>query len=292
MRWTPGGTSGDIEDRRDSSGGGFGFGGGGGFGGIHLGLGGTLLLLVLSLVFRTNLLSLFSGGAPEPSRTATADRSRDAAEGPAVQFVSFVLDDAQTTWDQILPQQTGRPYRHAKLVLFRDVIDSACGTAESATGPFYCPLDEKVYLDLSFFEELKDRFGAPGEFAQAYVVAHEIGHHVQKILGIEQKMSNLRRQDPRLRNPLSVRMELQADCYAGVWGHSTQQRNIIDQSDIADGLHAAAAIGDDRLQRMATGRVSPDSFTHGTSAQRMEWFKRGLDQGEVSACNTFGETGQ
>jgi predicted metalloprotease len=290
MRWTPGGTSGDIEDRRDSSGGGFGFGGGG-FGGIHLGIGGMLVLLVLSLVFRTNLFTLFSGGAPAPSATDRADRSRDAAEGPAVQFVSFVLDDAQNTWAQILPKQTGRPYRHAKLVLFRDGIDSACGMAESATGPFYCPVDEKVYLDLSFFEELKDRFGAPGEFAQAYVVAHEIGHHVQKILGIEQKISNLQ-QDPRLRNPLSVRLELQADCLAGVWGHSTQQRNIIDQSDVADGLHAAASIGDDRLQRMTTGRVSPDSFTHGTSAQRMEWFKRGLDQGEVSACNTFSQSGQ
>ena len=291
MRWTPGGTSGDIEDRRDSSGGGFGFGGGG-FGGMHLGIGGALLLLVLSLVFRTNLFTLFSGGGAPTQSVGTADRSRDAAEGPSVQFVSFVLDDAQNTWDQILPQQTGRQYRHAKLVLFRDGVDSACGMAGSATGPFYCPLDEKVYLDLSFFDELKQRFGAPGEFAQAYVVAHEIGHHVQKILGIEQKVSNLRQQDPRLQNPLSVRLELQADCLAGVWGHSTQQRNIIDQSDIADGLHAAAAIGDDRLQRMASGRVSPDSFTHGSSAQRMEWFRRGLDQGEVSACNTFNQSGQ
>ncbi len=288
MRWTPGGTSDDIEDRRDSSGGGgFGFGGGG-FGGVHLGIGGMLLLLVLSFVFRTNLFSVFSG-APPAASVGTADRARDAGERTAVQFVSFVLDDVQHTWEQLLPQQTGRQYRHAKLVLFRDSIDSACGMAQSATGPFYCPPDEKVYLDLSFFEELKDRFGAPGEFAQAYVVAHEIGHHVQKILGIEQRVTNLRQSDPRMANPLSVKLELQADCLAGVWGHSTEQRNIIDQSDVAAGLHAAASIGDDRLQRMSTGHVNPDSFTHGTSAQRVEWFKRGLDQGQVSACNTFGQ---
>src|SRR5581483_11327650 len=159
--------------------------------------------------------------------------------------------------------------------------------AESATGPFYCPNDEKVYLDLGFFDELASRFGAPGEFAQAYVIAHEVGHHVQKLLGIEAQVSRLQRSDPRERNPLSVDLETQADCFAGIWGHSTRQRNIIDQADIAKGLQAAAAVGDDRLQRMATGRVSPESFTHGSSEQRMHWFQQGLDSGQISACDTF-----
>jgi predicted metalloprotease len=175
------------------------------------------------------------------------------------------------------------------LVLFHDVVDSACGTAESAIGPFYCPGDQKVHLDLSFFGELKERFGAPGEFAEAYVVAHELGHHVQNLLGIEARVSRLRRQEPSQGNRLSVRTELQADCFAGVWGHSTEQRGIINRSDVEAGLHAAAAIGDDRLQKMATGRVMPEKFTHGSSAQRVEWFKRGLDTGDVRACNTFGE---
>ena len=280
MRWIPGQTSGDIEDRRSSSGGGF-----GGFGGIHLGIGGTLLLVVLSFVFHQNLFTLFTSQTPAQP-VGSADRARDDAEAPEVQFVSFVLDDVQHTWEQILPK-SGVPYRHARLVLFRDAVDSACGMAQSATGPFYCPQDEKVYLDLSFFDELKDRFGAPGEFAQAYVVAHEIGHHVQKLLGIEQRVSGLQQQDARMRNPLSVRLELQADCLAGVWGKSTEQRKIIDQSDINAGLGAAAAVGDDRLQKMATGHISPESFTHGSSAQRVDWFRRGLDAGAVSACDTF-----
>ena len=286
MRWTPGGVSDDIEDRRDdSSGGGFGFGGGG-FGGIHLGIGGTLLLIILSFVFKTNLFSLFSGPAVPSHTVRTADPSRDAREQKQVEFVSFVLDDVQHTWEKLLPQ-SGVRYRHAKLVLFRDSIRSACGVAESATGPFYCPGDEKVYIDLGFYDELRNRFGAPGEFAQAYVLAHEIGHHVQKLLGIESKVRRLQEREPSEQNPLSVRLELQADCFAGVWGNSTEQRNIIDQSDIAAGLRAAAAVGDDRLQRMATGHVSPESFTHGSSAQRTHWFRRGLDSGEVAACNTF-----
>jgi predicted metalloprotease len=282
MRWTPGGTSGDIEDRRDSSGGGY---YGGGFGGIHLGIGGMLFLFVLSLIFHQNLFTLLGGGGPTQTVNST-DRSQDAAEQPEVQFVSFVLDDVKHTWEQILPK-SGHAYRHAKLVLYRDAIDSACGMAQSATGPFYCPADEKVYLDLGFFQELKDRFGAPGEFAQAYVIAHEIGHHVQKLLGIEQRVSRLQQENPSEQNPLSVGLELQADCFAGVWGNSTEQRNIIDQSDIAAGVGAAAAVGDDRLQKMATGRVSPDSFTHGSSAQRTQWFRRGLESGGVSACSTF-----
>jgi predicted metalloprotease len=240
---------------------------------------------VLSFIFKQNLFTgLSSGRAPYPARSAS--RSYDANENREVQFVSFVLDDAQRTWEQMLPQ-SGARYRHAKLVLFRDVTESSCGTAESATGPFYCPGDEKVYIDLGFFEELSQRFGAPGEFAQAYVIAHEIGHHVQKLLGIERQVRQRQQLRPSARNTLSVAMELQADCLAGVWGHSTAQRKIIDESDIAAGLRAAASVGDDRLQRMATGRVSPESFTHGSSAQRTTWFRRGLDSGEVSACNTF-----
>ncbi len=286
MKWTPGGVSNDIEDRRDDGGGGGGFGFGG-FGGIHLGIGGTILLIVLSLVFHVNLLGIFTG-APVSS-TAPAPRSSLSNSGTPdrqEQFVSFVLDDVQNTWTKLLPQQTGVPYRHAKLVLFRDATDSGCGTAQSATGPFYCPVDEKVYIDLGFFDELRTRFGASGDFAEAYVIAHELGHHVQKILGIESRVQRLRQRDPSEANPLSVDLELQADCYAGVWGHSTQQRDIIDQSDVHDALGAAAAVGDDRLQRMATGRVSPESFTHGTSAQRDHWFQTGLDSGQVSSCAT------
>lgn len=283
MRWDPGGTSNDIEDRRDDSGGGGGFGGG--FGGIHLGIGGTILLIILSFVFKTNLFTLFSGGSEPRQVTRAADPARDAQENREVQFVSFVLDDVQHTWEKLLPA-SGVSYRHAKLVLFRDVIQSACGTAQSATGPFYCPEDEKVYIDLGFYDELRQRFGAPGEFAQAYVLAHEIGHHVQKLLGIERRVRRLEEQDPSARNRYSVQLELQADCFAGVWGNSTEQRNIIDQSDIAGGLRAAAAVGDDRLQRMATGHVNPESFTHGSSAQRTAWFQRGLESGRVDACNT------
>jgi len=195
-----------------------------------------------------------------------------------------VLDDVQQTWDRLLPQQASVAYHHAKLVLFRDSIDSACGMAQSATGPFYCPEDEKVYLDLGFFSELANRFGAPGQFAQAYVIAHEIGHHVQKLLGIEGRIARLRRGDAQGQNALSVRLELEADCFAGVWGHSTSQRNILDPNDVADGLRAAAAVGDDHIQRMANGRVSPESFTHGSSAQRSQWFHGGLDSGEIAGC--------
>lgn len=286
MRWTPGGISSDIEDRRgQSGGGGFGFGGGG-FGGLHIGLGGILLLVIVSLVFKVNLLSLFTGAGAGPATAPpsyTGEADRTAGEQTEVQFVSFVLDDVQNTWARILPA-AGTPYRHTKLVLFRDYTESGCGTAQSATGPFYCPQDEKVYIDLGFYDELKNRFGAPGEFAQAYVLAHEIGHHVQHLLGIEQQISGLQRADPSERNPLSVKLELQADCLAGIWGHSTEQRNLIDQADINAGLNAAAAVGDDRLQRMATGHVSPESFTHGSSAQRQEAFRRGLDSGQLSAC--------
>jgi len=282
MRWTPGGTSGDIEDDRNSS-------GGGGFpGGVHIGIGGLLILLVLSFIFKRDLITPFlNSGAGTTSAPVTrpADPARDAAEQREVQFVSFVLDDVQHTWSQTLPQ-----YRHAKMVLFRDDVNSACGLAQTATGPFYCPGDEKVYLDLSFFNELKTRFGASGEFAQAYVIAHELGHHVQKILGTESKVRVARQQNPQMANQLSVRLELQADCYAGVWGHSTEQRNILEQGDVESGLNAAAAVGDDHIQKMTRGEVMPEKFTHGTSAQRVQWFKQGLTTGRVDACNTFAST--
>jgi predicted metalloprotease len=280
MRWTPGGVSDDIEDRRDDSG-----GGGSGFGFGHLGIGGAIIVGLLSLLFHRNLFVLFSG-APSQTVRSVPNRQQDAREQPEVQFVSFVLDDVQRNWERILPQQ-GVHYRHARLVLFRNAYPSACGMAQDAIGPFYCPEDEKVYLDLSFFHELKTRFGAPGEFAQAYVIAHEVGHHVQKLLGIEPKVRQLQQRRPDEANPLSVRLELQADCFAGVWANSTEQRRIIDASDVASALGAAAAVGDDRLQRMSTGHVSPETFTHGSSAQRVGWFKRGLASGRISACNTF-----
>jgi uncharacterized protein len=198
-----------------------------------------------------------------------------------------VLNDTQSTWETVLPQQGRTPYRHARLVLFRDGINSGCGFAQAATGPFYCPTDERVYIDLAFYEELRQRFGAPGDFAQAYVIAHEIGHHVQKILGIEAKAHQLMEQDPDNAKRYSVQLELQADCFAGVWGHSTQQRNILENGDVKEGLDAAAAVGDDRLQRMSGRAVNPDSFTHGSSQDRTAWFKRGFDSGEVRSCNTF-----
>ena len=284
MRWTPGGSSDDVEDRRDET------GGGGGFqvGGIHLGLGGVVVLFILSLVFKRDFLSLLSTGSLGTTGTTVSqpDAARDQQEQPLVQFVTFVLNDTQNTWSQILPSQ-GVPYRHAKLVLFRDSIDSACGQAQSATGPFYCPEDEKVYIDLGFYDELRQRFGAPGEFAEAYVLAHEIGHHVQKLLGIEAKVRQAQQQNPQAANQLSVGLELQADCLAGVWGHSTQQRNLLDPGDVDSGLKAAAAVGDDRLQRMSRGTVNPETFTHGSSAQRMQWFQRGFQDGTIAACNTF-----
>jgi predicted metalloprotease len=228
-------------------------------------------------------------GTPSASTAISQpDTARDQSEEPEVKFVSFVLDDAQKTWTQILSQQ-GVNYRHAKLVLFRDSIVSGCGHAQAATGPFYCPEDEKVYIDLSFFDELKQRFGAPGEFAQAYVIAHELGHHVQKLIGIEQKVHAAQEQNPRAANQLSEKLELQADCFAGVWGHSTDERKLLDPGEAREGLNAAAAVGDDRLQRMAGRAVNPETFTHGSSQQRMEWFQKGFTTGDMAACNTFAQ---
>ena len=289
MRWTHGGTSNDIEDRRDESGGG---GGGFGFGGMRLGLGGLVLLFILSLIFKQNFFALLGGGgAPSIGSTVSGppNTAKDEAEKPLVQFVSFVLDDTQKTWEQLLPEQAGVPYRHAKLVLFRDYTQSGCGGAESATGPFYCPGDEKVYIDLGFYDELKQRFGAPGEFAQAYVLAHEIGHHVQKLTGVERQVRQLQQSSPQSGNRLSVMMELQADCLAGVWAHSTQQRGLLERADVESALGAAAAVGDDHIQKMTRGRVQPETFTHGSSEQRMHWFTQGLNSGSIAGCNTFAQ---
>jgi predicted metalloprotease len=284
MRWTPGGRSSDLEDRRA----------GGGVG-LRLGIGGTVVVAALSLLFGRNLFSdlgVTPGTDATSAQNLTLSPEDSAREEPEVQFVSFVLDDAQRTWAQILPQAAGVNYHNAKLVLFRQGTQSGCGPAESAMGPFYCPADEKVYIDLGFYDELKTRFKAAGDFAQAYVLAHEIGHHVQHLLGTEDKVQRLQQARPDLANPLSVRLELQADCYAGVWAHSTQQRDLLDQGDVDEALTAASAVGDDRIQQQETGHVNVDSFTHGSAAQRSTWFKRGFERGDINACNTFTDAGQ
>jgi predicted metalloprotease len=288
MRWTPGGSGSDIEDRRGASGGGGGFGIGGG---APIGIGGAVVLLVLSLLFRRNLFSLVgSGGGQQPSSQVSQQAppaSQSPEEAQSVEFVKFVLNDAQSTWDRLLPAQANTPYRHATLVLFRDGTQSGCGYAQTASGPFYCPVDEKVYVDLAFYDELRQRFGAPGDFAQAYVIAHELGHHVQKITGIEPKVHQLMEQDPDNAKKYSVRLELQADCLAGVWGHSTSERKILEQGDVEEGLRAAAAVGDDAIQKSAGRRVNPESFTHGSSEERAQWFRRGFESGRMDACDTF-----
>ena len=250
-----------------------------------MGIGGAVILLVLSLLFGRNFFTE-SGTSPvvktqQPGSEQPIQETE--AEKQEVQFLSFVLDDAQKTWDGVMPGQ----YRHAKLVLFRDGVDSACGFAQAASGPFYCPNDEKVYLDIAFFDELHSRFGAQGDFAQAYVVAHEIGHHVQKVLGIEPKVHAMMERDPRNAKEYSVRLELQADCLAGVWGHSTQERKILEGGDVEEGLNAAAAVGDDRIQKMQGRRVNPESFTHGSAQDRAAWFRRGFESGDVRSCDTF-----
>ena len=276
MRWTPGGSRDNIEDRRGS----------GGFGGrgVPLGIGGTIVVALLSIIFGQDFFALLGDGSGTSAPVAE-DSAQRAQEEPKVEFVTFVLNDVQATWKGIFDTQ-GRAYRDARLVLFRDGVQSACGSAGAETGPFYCPADQKAYIDLSFFDELDRRFGAPGDFAQAYVLAHEIGHHVQNLLGIEQQV---RRAQPggRAGNAMSVRMELQADCFAGVWGYSAAKRDKLDPGDVDEGLGAAAAIGDDRLQKMSRGQVVPESFTHGSSAQRVQWFRRGLESGQMKDCDTF-----
>jgi len=278
MRWTPGGTSENVEDRRCVR---------LGRTGIGVGLGGVVVLGLLSLLTGQNFLALLGPLTEVTSEISEKQGPVEStpAEDERVQFVSFVLDDAQNTWHKLLPQ-----YRDAKLVLFRDAVRSGCGVAESAMGPFYCPRDEKVYIDLGFYDDLRRRFGAHGgDFAQAYVLTHEIGHHVQRILGIESKVHALQAQRTELQNELSVRLELQADCLAGAWGHSTEQRKILEAGDVDDALNAASAIGDDRIQRRMGGGVEPESFTHGSSEQRVRWFRRGMERGDPSACDTFAD---
>jgi predicted metalloprotease len=275
MRFGSGGRSSNLEDRR-------GLGGRAG-----MGIGGTAVLLVLSLLFGRNL---FNDVGVQPGVATTSNGALSPAdsarEEPEVVFVSQVLDDAQATWARILPQY-GTPYHDAKLVLFRDATDTGCGTGQTAMGPFYCPLDEKVYIDLGFYNELQTKFGAKGDFAQAYVIAHELGHHVQHLLGTDAKVRRAQQQDPGAANQYSVRLELQADCYAGVWGRSTEQRKILDPGDIDEGLNAAASVGDDRILAQSGRRVNTDSFTHGSAAQRSSWFRKGYDSGDPRACDTF-----
>jgi predicted metalloprotease len=278
MKWTPGGRSGNLEDRRSS--GGLGRG---------LGIGGTVVVLALSLLFGRNLFSDL-GVEPGVGTGGAAMTAEDSArEEPEVLFVSYVLEDVQNTWAKILPQY-GTQFHPAHLVLFRNSTQSECGMAQSAMGPFYCPLDEKVYIDLGFYDELKKRFGAAGDFAQAYVLAHELGHHVQHLEGIDEQVREQQQRRPEMANQLSVMLELQADCFAGVWGHSTQQRQILEQGDVEEAMNAASAVGDDRIQARTTGRVNVDSFTHGSAAQRAQWFRRGFDSGDPKACDTFGNS--
>ena len=285
MRWTPGRRNENLEDRRGESGG-RGFGGGG----MRLGMGGTVVVLVLSLIFGKDFFSVLDGSgdptagqlAPTPGGPVASSPSEDRT----VEFANFMLNDTEKTWGEIF-SAGGAQYQDPKLVLFRDGIESACGFAQSATGPFYCPGDQKVYIDLGFFDDLSSRFGAPGEFARAYVLAHEFGHHVQNLLGTERELRRAQQGNPQNANALSVAMELQADCFAGIWAASANKRNILEPGDVEGGLKAAAAVGDDRLQRMGQGRVNPESFTHGSSAQRMQWFQRGYTEGKVSSCDTF-----
>jgi len=245
------------------------------------------VLLLLSFIFKKDFFALVGGGgAPGGPPAQTAPRASSPEEDKLVQFVSFVLDDDQKTWTQLFAS-SGKTYRHAKLHLFTDTVRSGCGFAETAMGPFYCPADEKVYIDLGFYRELRDRFGAPGEFAEAYVVAHELGHHVQKLLGISDQVERAQQQNPRSAKALSVKLELQADCLAGVWGYTAKQRNILDPGDLDDGLRAAAAVGDDRIQKQATGQVHPETWTHGSSEQRARWFRTGFDSGDMGRCDTF-----
>jgi hypothetical protein len=274
MRLDDDGDRSNVEDRRGSRAG----------AGLKLGLGGTLALVALSLVFKQDMFALL-GASPAGGGAAMSEaevRERAAAEEGLERTAVATFNDAQHTWAGAV-----RAYRPAKLVLFWDEIQSGCGGASAAMGPFYCPADEKVYLDLGFYRELATRFGAPGAFAQAYVVAHEVGHHLQNVIGVARKVRDAQERDPDARNALSVRMELQADCLAGVWGRAAKDRNLLDPGDVEQGLAAAAAVGDDRIQKAATGRVHPEGFTHGSSEERMRWFRKGLESGDPDACDTF-----
>jgi predicted metalloprotease len=275
--------SSNIEDRRGMRmGGPVGIGGGG--------IGTILIVLVISWITGVNPLSLLQmtgGGGDGPAQEDVP--TGPAGDDPQSKFIGRTLGNIEDTWTSIFAK-AGEQYQPPVLVLFDNAVQSACGSASSATGPFYCPADHKVYLDLSFFRELDQRFGAPGDFAQAYVVAHEVGHHIQNLVGTNQKVSRLQQQASETEaNQLSVRLELQADCYAGVWGHYAAQQNRLDPGDAEEGLRAAAAIGDDRLQQQSRGRVVPESFTHGSSQQRVEWLRRGLTSGDIQSCDTFGD---
>ena len=274
MRWDRGYRSSDVEDRR-----GMPAGGGGLFGLVFwmfrlFGWKGGLIALVLAGGW-------YLWASSSSQQLAEEGGAEGGASDEMKSFVSFVLDDVQNTWTKVYAED-GQTYRRARLVLFTGRVDSACGLASSATGPFYCPSDQRVYIDLAFYGQLRDRLGAPGDFAQAYVIAHEIGHHVQNLQGA------LRSSQGKGAEGGSVRVELQADCYAGVWAHSTGQRELLEQGDIEEAMRAAEAIGDDALQRSGTGQVRPETFTHGTSEQRMRWFRRGFSSGDPDACNTFG----
>jgi uncharacterized protein len=287
MRWSRGDRS-NIEDRRSSSGAGL-------RRGVPIGIGGLLLVLILSWLTGTDILSLLGGGGVEVPPSANVGGGGALSTSPEeenkVDMVDRVMGDLQDTWQRAL----GSRYQATRVVIFRDAVQSACGFADSASGPFYCPSDHKVYLDLGFFDELHRRFAAPGDFAEAYVIAHEMGHHVQYLLGIDRRVRAAQESNPSQANALSVRLELQADCLAGVWGYAASQKGRyeqgkveLDPDDAEEGLRAAAAIGDDRIQRMSTGRVFPEKFTHGSSEQRMTWFNRGLTTGRVQSCNAFG----
>lgn len=282
MRWRDLRRSDNVEDRRGQAPGRMGPG-------LKLGGGGLLLVLLVSVMTGTNPLELLvalqeTGGPPA---VETTPAPAPPANDPTSDFVRAVLGDTEDTWGRIF-REGGGEYQAPRLVLFRDAVASACGHASAAVGPFYCPPDRRVYLDLGFFRDLSERFGAPGDFARAYVISHEIGHHVQNLLGISEKVQRQRGQlDQAAANALSVRLELQADCFAGVWGYHAARRNVLETGDVDAALKAASAIGDDRLQMQSRGRVVPDSFTHGSSAQRVSWFRTGLEGGDMRRCDTF-----
>ncbi|SNT16302.1 hypothetical protein SAMN06265795_115125 [Noviherbaspirillum humi] len=290
MRWEGNRESDNVEDRRGDDYGGGG-GGGFGFGGRSIGIGTIVVALVGSYFLGINpvtLLNLLSGGGGQVAPVQQAPAHRPPANDQMARFVSTVLADTEDTWTGLF-RQSGRQYVNPKLVLFSGATPTACGTGQTATGPFYCPGDQRIYIDLSFYRLMQQRFKVSGEFAQAYVIAHEVGHHVQNLMGISGRVDAARRRASEAQgNALSVRLELQADCFAGVWAyHADRARNILEQGDIETALNAASAIGDDALQRQATGHVVPDSFTHGSSAQRVRWFRRGIQTGQITACNTF-----
>ena len=290
MKWEGNRESDNVEDRRDDSGGGFG-GGGGLLGGRSIGIGTIVVALVGGWIFGINpltILGLFSGGSPPAQVQQQGPAHRPPADDRMAAFVSTVLADTEDVWKDVFAKG-GATYREPHLVLFRGATQTACGQGQAAMGPFYCPADQKVYIDLGFYETLRNKLGAPGDFAQAYVIAHEVGHHVQNLLGISAKMDQMRGRVSKVEyNGLSVKLELQADCFAGVWAnHAQSARQILQQGDVEEAMNAAAKIGDDALQRSGGGAVVPESFTHGTSAQRQRWFDSGLKTGNIKACDTF-----